>query len=129
MKNKYPPDLTHARSVKTDKKEGRIQITAELSHTKTVTEIMEIMKISKRTLQRYMTDPLWHEHNGRPLTFAKRGRPTRTTLSPAEELQLIEAHLWHDDGHKWVEVAEIMQIPIRRLKYLLKKERAEKKRG
>ena len=118
-------DLPKARSAKTEKKNQRLQRAAEMSQTQTVTEIMRELGISQRTLQRYMADPLWQEHGGAPLTFTERGRPSQDTLSASEKRTLTEAHTLHDQGNKWVQVADILEIPIRRLKYLLKKQRAE----
>lgn len=129
MKNeKGIVDLPKARSSKTDKKNQRLQRAAEMSRTvSSASVIMQKLGISKRTLQRYMAAPLWQKYGGKPLKFAERGRPSQDTLSASEKRTLTEAHTIHDQGHKWVEVAKILEIPIRRLKYLLKKQRAETK--
>ena len=129
MKNtKGSVDLPKARRSKTEKKNQRLQRAAEMSRTvSSASVIMQKLGISKRTLQRYMADPLWQEHGGGPLKFAQRGRPSQNTLSASEQRTLAEAHAIHAQGNKWVQVAEILEIPIRRLKYLLKKQRAETK--
>ena len=129
MKNtKGMVDLPKARRSKTEKKNQRLQRAAEMSRTvSSASVIMQKLGISKRTLQRYMADPLWQEHGGKPLKFAERGRPSQNTLSTSEQRTLTEAHTLHAQGHKWVQVAEILEIPIRRLKYLLKKQRDETK--
>ena len=126
MKNNLTPALKGAQRT-ADNRTQRLKRAAELSRSKTATEIMRELGMSKRTLQRYMADPLWQTHGGQPLTFTQRGRPKRTTLSQAEKRTLAEAHALHQQGHKWIQVAEIMEIPIDRIKYLLKKQRAENK--
>ena len=111
-------DAPSARRLKAKKKEERIKRAAILSRTKTTIEIMTELGISKRTLQRYMADPLWQEHDGQPLTFTGIGRPQRETLSTAEKRLLDEAHAIHQQGRTWVEAAAIMEIPFAHLHHL-----------
>ena len=128
MKHKKPlVDLPKARRVQEDNKAKRLKHAAELSRIRTATEICTELGISTRTLKRYMADPLWKTHGGIQLELTQRGRPTRDTLSRAEKRTLAEAHTHHEQGHTWIQVAEIMEIPIDRIKYLLKKQRAENK--
>ena len=122
-KEKYPPDPASARRVQSEKKEQRIKRAAGLSRTQSVTEIMTELDITKRTLQRYMTDPLWQKHGGRPLTFKGHGRPTRENLSASEKRTLDEAHNLHAQGLKWYEIAEQLEISIDQLRYLRRKQR------
>ena len=122
-KEKYPPDPATARRVQTENREQRIKRAAGLSRTQTATEIMTELDISKRTLQRYMADPLWQKHGGCPLTFTGHGRPTRESLSASEKRTLNAAHNLHKKGLKWYEIAEQLEISIDRLRYLRRKER------
>ena len=119
-KKKYPPDLEHARRVAADEKNQRIKRAAELSQTQTAIEIERKLGISKRTLQRYTEDLLWQEHGGRDLTFTEHGRPVRDTLSASEKQTLTEAHSIYQRVRTWGKVAEILEIPLDRLKYLLR---------
>lgn len=118
-------DLPKARRIQENNKAQRIQRAAEMSRTLSASEIMSELDISKRTLKRYTKDPRWQEHGGRPLTFAERGRPVQETLSTAEKQTLTEAHALHNQGHKWVAVAERLEIPIGRLEYLRRKEKQQ----
>ena len=105
----------------------RIKRAAELSQTRSANEIMTELDISRRTLKRYMADPLWQEHGGQPLTLTTGGRPTRETLSTAEKQTLTKAHALHQQGLKWYEVAEALEITIDQLRYLRRKERDEQR--
>ena len=105
-----------------EKKVERLKRAATLSRTKTATQIMTRLRISKRTLKRYMADPLWEACGGVPLTFTARGRPVQDALSPAEKRTLAAAYALHDGGLKWIVVAEELGIPIDRLKYLRRKD-------
>ena len=78
-----------------------------------------MLSISKRTLQRYMADPLWDQHGGKALTFTSHGRPTRGTLSTAEQQELDEVLALYAQGHTRTEIAQIVQLPFNRIKYLL----------
>ena len=122
MSNEMKPATKGARRT-AENKEQRLQHAAALSQSKTATEVCTELGISTRTLKRYMADPRWQENGGVQLTLTERGRPAQETLSTAEKRQLTEAHALHAQGHKWVEVAEIMEIPIGRLEYLRRKER------
>ena len=122
MSNEMRPAIKGAQRT-AENKTHRLQHAAALSLTKTADGICRELGISKRTLQRYTQDPLWQEHGGVPLTFAQRGRPALDTLSSAEKRQLTEANALQQQGHKWIEVAKILEIPIGRLEYLRRKER------
>lgn len=102
----------------------RLKRAAELSRTKTATTIMSELRISKRTLKRYMADPLWEEYGGASLTFTERGRPTRNGLSSAEKQTLAEAYRLHNQGLQWVAVAAELGIEIDQLRYLRRKDAA-----
>ena len=119
-------DLPKARRIQENNKAQRIQHAARLSLTKTADEICRELDISKRTLKRYMADPKWQENGGVELTLTERGRPTRDTLSETEKQTLTEAHALHTQGHKWVAVAERLDITIGRLEYLRRKEKQQK---
>lgn len=109
-----------------EKKTQRLKHAAELSRSKTADEICTELAISKRTLKRYMADPLWQEYGGIQLTMTERGRPTRETLSETEKQSLAEAEALHAQGKKWVEIVQLMGIKIGRLEYLRRKEKQQK---
>ena len=122
MSNEMRPAIKGARRT-AENKTHRLQHAAALSRSKTAAEICRELDISKRTLKRYMADPRWQENGGVELTLPERGRPTRDTLSETEKQRLAEAYALHNQGHKWIEVAKILEIPIGRLEYLRRKER------
>ena len=125
MSDDLTPAIKGARRT-AEKKTHRLQHAAALSRSKTADEICRQLDISKRTLKRYMADPQWQENGGIQLTLTERGRPTRDTLSETEKQTLAEASALHNQGHKWVEVAERLEIPIGRLEYLRRKEKQQK---
>ena len=121
MKNNLTPPLKGAQRT-ADNKTQRLKHAAELSRTRTATEICTDLGISTRTLKRYMADPLWQENGGIQLELTQRGRPKRTTLSETEKRTLTEAYALHEQGRTWVEVAEILEMTLRALQWLRRNE-------
>ena len=121
MKNNLTPALKGAQRT-ADNKTQRLKHAAELSRTQTATEIMRELGMSKRTLQRYMADPLWQENGGIQLTLTKAGRPPRDTLSETEKRTLTEAYALHNQGLTWAEVAAELQMTLRQLQWLRRNE-------
>ena len=107
--------------------ENRIKAAARLSHDTTPEEICEVLRINKRTLQRYAKTPLWQESGGIELParlhFKKVGRPVS---DPAEERRMItKAYQLYEDM-TWKEVAAELGLTIRQIEYLRTKYPAER---
>ena len=118
------PDLKGAQGYQKQQKAERLKTAAVLSHSETAENIMSAVDISKRTLQRYLQDPLWRVYDGNPdLTFPKgeSGRPKKATLSEEESEMLTEANRLHSLENTWVQVANILKIPFSRLRTLRKR--------
>ena len=121
MKNDLTPALKGAQRT-AENKTQRLKQAATLSQSKMASEICQELNISKRTLKRYMADPLWQESGGIQLTLIERGRPTRNALSESEKRTLAEAYALHNQGLMWVEVAAELEMTIRQLEYLREKD-------